>query len=199
MQNEIRKAIKLLKQGELIVYPTDTLYGLGADIFNEEAIKKVYEVKKRPFDLPLSIAIASVDEINEYAYMNEIAYKIAREFLPGAITIILKKRKVIPDIIAKEKIGIRIPANEIALKIAKELPITATSANIHGKNPPKEIKEAKEQLGNKIALYIDGGKLPGKPSTIVDVSEGKIKIIREGAIRRGEIWKIMKNIRKREE
>ena len=199
MQNEIRKAIKLLKQGELIVYPTDTLYGLGADIFNEEAIKKVYEVKKRPFDLPLSIAIASVDEINEYAYMNEIAYKIAHEFLPGAITIILKKRKVIPDIIAKEKIGIRIPANEIALKIAKELPITATSANIHGKNPPKEIKEAKEQLGDKIALYIDGGKLPGKPSTIVDVSEGKIKIIREGAIRRGEIWKIMKNIRKREE
>ena len=199
MQNEIRKAIRLLKQGELIVYPTDTLYGLGADIFNEEAIKKVYEVKKRPFDLPLSIAIASVDEINEYAYMNEIAYKIAHEFLPGAITIILKKRKVIPDIIAKEKIGIRIPANEIALKIAKELPITATSANIHGKNPPKEIKEAKEQLGNKIALYIDGGKLPGKPSTIVDVSEGKIKIIREGAIRRGEIWKIMKNIRKREE
>lgn len=199
MQNEIRKAIRLLKQGELIVYPTDTLYGLGADIFNEEAIKKVYEVKKRPFDLPLSIAIASVDEINEYAYMNEIAYKIAHEFLPGAITIILKKRKVIPDIIAKEKIGIRIPANEIALKIAKELPITATSANIHGKNPPKEIKEAKEQLGDKIALYIDGGKLLGKPSTIVDVSEGKIKIIREGAIRRGEIWKIMKNIRKREE
>jgi len=199
MQNEIRKAIRLLKQGELIVYPTDTLYGLGADIFNEEAIKKVYEVKKRPFDLPLSIAIASVDEINEYAYMNEIAYKIAHEFLPGAITIILKKRKVIPDIIAKEKIGIRIPANEIALKIAKELPITATSANIHGKNPPKEIKEAKGQLGNKIALYIDGGKLPGKPSTIVDVSEGKIKVIREGAIRRGEIWKIMKNIRKREE
>ena len=199
MQNEIRKAIKLLKQGELIVYPTDTLYGLGADIFNEEAIKKVYEVKKRPFDLPLSIAIASVDEINEYAYMNEIAYKIAREFLPGAITIILKKRKVIPDIIAKEKIGIRIPANEIALKIAKELPITATSANIHGKNPPKEIKEAKEQLRDKIALYIDGGKLPGKPSTIVDVSEGKIKVIREGAIRGEEIWKIMKNIRKREE
>ncbi|HDN95829.1 MAG TPA: threonylcarbamoyl-AMP synthase, partial [Thermoplasmatales archaeon] len=78
-------------------------------------------------------------------------------------------------------------------------PITATSANIHGKNPPKEIKEAKEQLGDKIALYIDGGKLLGKPSTIVDVSEGKIKIIREGAIRRGEIWKIMKNIRKREE
>mgnify|MGYP000545347459 CR=1 FL=1 len=199
MQNEIRKAIRLLKQGELIVYPTDTLYGLGADIFNEEAIKKVYEVKKRPFDLPLSIAIASVDEINEYAYMNEIAYKIAHEFLPGAITIILKKRKVIPDIIAKEKIGIRIPANEIALKIAKELPITATSANIHGKNPPKEIKEAKGQLGNKIALYIDGGKLPGKPSTIVDVSEGKIKVIREGAIRGEEIWKIMKNIRKREE
>ena len=199
MQNEIRKAIRLLKQGELIVYPTDTLYGLGADIFNEEAIKKVYEVKKRPFDLPLSIAIASVDEINEYAYMNEIAYKIAHEFLPGAITIILKKRKVIPDIIAKEKIGISIPANEIALKIAKELPITATSANIHGKNTPKEIKEAKEQLRDKIALYIHGGKLPGKPSTIVDVSEGKIKIIREGAIRRGEIWKIMKNIRKREE
>ena len=199
MQNEIRKAIRLLKQGELIVYPTDTLYGLGADIFNEDAIKKVYEVKKRPFDLPLSIAIASVDEMNEYAYMNELAYKIAHESLPGALTIILKKRRIIPDIVAKEKIGIRVPANEIALKIAEEMPITATSANIHGKNPPKEIREAKEQLGDKVALYIDGGKLSGKPSTIIDVSEGKVKILREGAIRREEIWKIMRNIGKREE
>lgn len=183
----IEKAIKLLKKGELIVYPTDTLYGLGADVFNENAIRKVYEVKKRPFTMPLSIAISSIDEIKEFAHMNEIAYKIAEKFMPGAITLILKKRRIVPDVLAKDKIGIRIPANEIALKIAKEIPITATSANLHGGREPYCIEIAKEELGNKVAMYIDDGVLPGRPSTIIDVSEGKIKIIREGAIKEEKI------------
>lgn len=192
MKNDIRRAIDLLKKGELIVYPTDTLYGLGADIFNEEAVRKVYEVKKRPFNIPLPIALANIEEIEEYAFMNDLAYKLAERFLPGKITLILKKKRIIPDIISKEKIGIRIPNNEIAIKIAKEMPVTATSANLHGKKAPYEINIAKKQLGNKIALYINAGKLSGIPSTIIDVSEGKIKIIREGAIKEEEIWKSIK-------
>jgi L-threonylcarbamoyladenylate synthase len=188
MQSEIKKAIKLLKEGKLIVYPTDTLYGLGADIFNEKAVKKVYEVKKRPLSMPLPIALASVDEIKEYAFMNDLAYKIAEEFLPGSITIILKKRRSIPDVVTKEKIAVRVPDCEIAIEIAKNVPITATSANLHRGENPFTIEIAKKQLGDNVAMYIDGGKLPGIPSTIVDVSEGKIKILREGAIKKEEIY-----------
>jgi len=188
MQKEIERAIEALREGKLVVYPTDTLYGLGADIFNEDAVKRVYELKKRPLSLPLPIALANVDEIGEYAFVNEIASKIAEEFMPGKITIILRKRDIIPDIISKDKIAIRVPANEIARKIAKETPITATSANIHGSKSPATLDEAKKQLGDRVAIYIDGGKLPGKPSTIVDVSEGIIKIIREGAIPKEEIY-----------
>lgn len=184
----IKLAIKLLREGKLIVYPTDTTYGIGADIFNEEAVKRVYEVKRRPSSMPLSIAIHSIDEIEEYAHMNEISYAIAQRFLPGALTIILRKREVVPDFISKEKVAIRIPKNEIALEITKEMPITATSANIHGEKDAYTIEMAKKSLGNKISLYIDYGKLPGVPSTIVDLSEGKIKVIREGAIRREDLY-----------
>lgn len=188
MKSEIERALELLREGKLIVYPTDTLYGLGADIFNREAVKKVYEVKKRPVSMPLSIAISDVEEIEKYAFMNKIAYKIADQFLPGALTLILKKKKRVPDVISKDKIAIRIPSNEIALKIAENIPITATSANIHGGENPWKIEIARKQLGEKVALYIDAGDLKNIPSTIVDLSEGKLKIIREGAIKREEIY-----------
>jgi len=142
--------------------------------------------------LPLSISISDVNDIEEFAFMNDLAYKIVNKFMPGAITIVLKKKRIIPDIVAKNKIGIRIPANEIAIKIAKEVPITATSANKHGGKPPYSIDIAKNELGNGVAMYIDYGILPGKPSTVVDLSEGKIKIIREGAIGKEEIYGIWK-------
>jgi len=180
-----------LKKGEIVVYPTDTIYGLGADIFNEEAVKKVYEVKNRPLSMPLSISLSSIDEIGEYAIMNEMAEKVANSFMPGPITIILKKRECVPDIVASDKIGIRVPDCEIAREIAGNIKITATSANVHGGKEPCTVEEAKKQLGEKVALYIDGGRLPGIPSTIVDLSEGKIKILREGEIKRDDIYGIL--------
>ena len=186
--NEIEKAIELMRNGKLIVYPTDTLYALGANIFIKEAVMKIHAIKHRPLNMPLPICVAGIDEIKKYAHVNEMAEKIAKKFLPGKLTIILYKKDVIPDYITKDKIAIRVPDNEIALKLAREFPITATSANLHGKMAPNEIKIAKEQLGRNIAMYIDGGKLYGKPSTIVDLSEGKIKIIREGAIKKEELY-----------
>jgi len=190
MKDEVKKARKLIREGKLVVYPTDTLYGIGADAMNENAVRKVYFAKKRPFSMPLSIAVSEIEEMNEYGKMNEFAYKIAERFLPGPLTIIVKKRDVIPDIVAKEKVGIRIPANEIARKIARNMPITSTSANIHGGPAPVSIEIANRQLGDKISLYIDIGKLPGTPSTVIDVSEGIIKIIREGAIKESEFYGI---------
>ncbi len=188
MRSDVEKAVRLLKKGELVVYPTDTLYGLGADIFNEGAVKKVYEVKKRPFSMPLSIMLSSVDEIKDFAFLNPVAEKIINAFMPGAITLILKKRSIIPDIIARDKVGIRIADCEVARRIAKEVKITATSANLHGGKEPCSIEEARKQLGDKVTFYMDYGKMPCIPSTIVDVSDGEISILREGKIRSEEIY-----------
>ncbi|HEC76682.1 MAG TPA: threonylcarbamoyl-AMP synthase [Thermoplasmatales archaeon] len=188
MKNEIEKALEFLSKGELVVYPTDTLYGLGADVFNRKAVKKIYEAKRRPLSMPISIAVSSIEEIEKYAFMNKISRKVAEEFLPGALTLILKKKKIIPDIVAKDKVALRIPSNEVAIKLAENMPITATSANIHGGENPWNIEIAKKQLGEKVAMYIDAGNLKNVPSTIVDLSEGKIKIVREGAIKKEEIY-----------
>ncbi|MBC7081383.1 MAG: threonylcarbamoyl-AMP synthase [Thermoplasmatales archaeon] len=186
----IKKARKLIEEKELVVYPTDTLYGLGGDATSDEVVKKVFDLKERPYNMPISIALSDIEEIEDYCFMNDLAYKIAEKFLPGAITIILKKKADLPELLGKEKIGIRIPANEIARKIVKGMPITSTSANKHGMEEPKSIEIAKKQLGEKVALYIDNGILPGKASTIIDVSEGRIKILREGAISKEEIYGI---------
>ena len=191
MQKEIERAKEYLKAGKLVVYPTDTLYGIAANVFDENAVRKIYEVKHRPLSLPLPVALSEKNEIEKYAFMNDVAKKIIDIFMPGRITIILKKKRGIPDIVSKDKIAIRIPANEIARELARDFPVTATSANIHGMSPPSTVEEARKQLGRKVAMYIDGGKLPGKPSTIVDVSEGRIKIIREGAIKSEEIYGVI--------
>ncbi len=186
----IEKARKVIKEGGLIVYPTDTLYGLGGDATSSEIVKKVFDLKERPYNMPISITLSDIEEIEEYCFMNEIAYKIAEKILPGAITLILKKKSSLPELLGKDKIGIRIPANEIARKIAKGNPITSTSANKHGMEEPRSIETAKKQLGEKIAIYIDGGILKGKASTVIDLSEGRIKILREGEISKEEIYGI---------
>ena len=184
---EIEEVINALKKGKVVVYPTDTLYGLGANIFNRHAVEKIYRMKNRPYNMPLPIVISSINKINEFAEMNEFATKLAKKFLPGKLTIVLKKRSIIPDYISKDKVAIRIPANEIALKLAHEFPITATSANLHGGKLPSNIEIAKRQLGDKPDIYLDYGKLSGLPSTVVDASGKKIKIMREGAIKKEEL------------
>jgi len=178
----------LLREGKLIVYPTDTLYGLGADIFNEDAVRRVYEVKARPFSMPLSIMLSSPDEIKDFAFLNPLAERIIDAFMPGAITVILKKKGNVPDVVAKDKVGIRVANCEVARSIAMEVKMTATSANVHGGREPCSIEVARRQLGENVALYLDYGETPCIPSTIVDVAEGKIKIIREGKIGREEIY-----------
>ncbi|MCD6146840.1 MAG: threonylcarbamoyl-AMP synthase [Thermoplasmata archaeon] len=187
--NEIERAVDVLKKGGLAVYPTDTLYAVGAIISNENAVKKVYEIKKRPLNIYLPVAVGSVEQIESVAVMNDVARKIAEKFMPGPITLILKKKKEISNIVAREKIAVRVPANPVALKISSLAgAITATSANVHGRNAPSTVEEAEKQLGNKVDIYVDGGKLKGIPSTIIDVSDEKIKVIREGAIKTEEFY-----------
>jgi L-threonylcarbamoyladenylate synthase len=185
------KAINALKNGKIIVYPTDTLYGLGADIYNIDAVRKVFEIKKRPLDDPLSVAVSDINELEKIAYINNKSRQLAEVFLPGRLTLILKKRSIIPDIVTGglKKVAVRIPDNKVALELLSEFgPITATSANIHGKKTPYIIREISMQFKDEdISVYLNIGRVAGRPSTIVDATKKHIKLVREGAIAEKEI------------
>lgn len=181
----LTSVISALNKGEVIVYPTDTLYGLGADIYNDSAVKKIYLYKKRSFNKPLSIAVSSVEDLKTVAYVDDRIIRVAETFLPGKLTLILKKKNIISDILTsgRNDVAVRIPDNNIALKILSVFgPVTCTSANIHGIPTPNKIKDIKIQFIDKINIYIDVGELKNKPSTIVDMSGEKVMILREGAI-----------------
>jgi L-threonylcarbamoyladenylate synthase len=183
--NSYSKSISALMRGDVIVYPTDTLYGLGADIFNNRAVKKIFKLKKRPQNLPLSIAVSNIEEIEKLAYVNDITVILSRFFLPGKLTLILKKKKIISDIVSggSKKIGIRIPNNKIALDIISNFgPITCTSANIHKCITPAFIKDIYMCFKDKVSVYLDDGKLDNPPSTIVDLTDKEMRFVREGAI-----------------
>jgi L-threonylcarbamoyladenylate synthase len=188
---DFTKAITALKKGEVIVYPTDTLYGLGADIYNKDAIRKVFEIKKRPTDNPLPVAVSDIDGIEKIAFLDEKSRSLIERFLPGKLTIVFKKKSVVPDTVTGglRNIAIRIPDDKIALRLLSEFgPLTATSANIHGKKTPSVIKDIKMQFKERdIAVYLDVGRLEDRPSTIVDATGRTIKIIREGTISKKEI------------
>ena len=188
---DLSKAITALRAGQVIVYPTDTLYGLGADIFNENAIKKVFKIKKRGENNPLPVAVSNIKELEKIAIVDDKSRCLIKTFLPGKLTIVLKKKKNVSDLVTGglDKVAIRIPDNKIALDLLSKFgPITATSANIHGKKPPVNISDISIQLKvSDIAVYIDDGKLDGKPTTIVDMTEKPFKIIRKGTISEKEI------------
>ncbi len=184
---------KLIKKGKLVVYPTDTLYAIGADIYNKEAVANIFNIKHRPFDNPLPIALSSKDEIETVAYVDKTAQIFIDTFLPGKVTLVLKKKNI-PDFVTagKDSVAIRIPRDESCHKLlSKTGPLTATSANIHGKEVPSTIKEIKKQFeyDNRIATYIDSGKLYGKPSTVVDITDSHINVLREGIVTKKEIEK----------
>jgi len=189
--SEIENAVEILKSGGLMVYPTDTLYGLGADPFNENAVKKVFIVKNRPFDMPLSIAVADLRMLESVAVVNDAAKKLIERFLPGPLTILLTKKPSISDLLSSGEnlIGIRIPDHPFALRLIKNIgPITSTSANLHSSPNPTDINRAKKDLGKRVDIYMDCGKTRcGAPSTIVDISEEEVEIVRAGIISKEEI------------
>jgi L-threonylcarbamoyladenylate synthase len=189
LDKAIKEAAAIIKAGGLVVYPTETVYGLGASAFSRIAVLKVFAAKKRPLDNPLSVAVKDMKQADEIAYVNTAARKLAKVFLPGPLTIVLKKKANLPKELTSGsgKVGIRIPRNEIALKLIKLAgPITATSANISGQHPITTADEARKQLAGRVDFVLDGGPSQiGVESTVVDVSEeGKCEILRDGAIAR---------------
>ena len=182
----ISHAVQAIQQGKLIVYPTDTLYGLGASIFEHNAINSIFKIKKRPFSLPLPIAVSNMKMLSQCVQLTSLAQQLANHFLPGKLTLVCRKKPMVVDTITSgnETVAIRIPHDEIALNIINKTgPILATSANIHGQKTPKSISEIRKLFKPEdIEVYIDDGPRNGAPSTIVDVTGSQPKILREGSI-----------------
>lgn len=181
--------------GRLIVYPTETVYGIGADVYNETAVKNLYVVKNRPFDMPLSVAVSDKAMLERVAVLNENADKLVKAFLPGPLTIIIKKQPDVPDIVtsSSQKVGIRIPDNRFALELVRRTgPIIATSANLHSHPDAVGVDAAVADFGDSVDTYIDAGSCTiGKPSTIVWLMDKEIEIVRQGAIPAAKIMEAL--------
>ena len=175
----VDRAVKVLQRDGIIVYPTDTVYGLGGDAFSDDAILRVYEAKGRPHGKPISVAVSDVEMLGAIACADDAAIGFVDRFLPGPFTVVLEARSCIPSLLTggTGRIGIRIPAHDLALAIIRGLdsPITATSANSSGGKDPA----SPEEVTVSYDLLVDGGGLPGTPSTVVDLVEGRI--LRRGA------------------
>ncbi|MEA3453084.1 MAG: L-threonylcarbamoyladenylate synthase [Patescibacteria group bacterium] len=175
---EIEKAIEILKKGGIIAYPTDTLYGIGCNVFDLEAVQRVFELKNRDFSKPLSIAVSDFKMLDKIAFTTEEEKAILKKLLPGSFTIILLKKPIISDLITAGSrfVGIRIPEHEITLELIKkaDFPIITTSANISGNEPPVSAKE----VDLEVQFMLRGECKHKKPSTVIDLKNRKI--IRQG-------------------
>lgn len=167
--DEIDKAVSVLMHDGTVIYPTETVYGLGADAFSENAIMKVYEAKKRPLAMPISIAVSDYEMLAAVAVVEGSMEGFLQAFLPGPVTVVIRAKHSVPDILTggTGMIGIRIPAHERALQLIERFdsPITATSANLHGAREPVSPDECTVPRD----FFLDGGRLPGTPSTVVDL------------------------------
>lgn len=189
----IEKAVEFLKAGEVIAYPTETIYGLGADLFNPKAIKKIYDLKRRDYGLPISILVSDIEMLKTVVeIVPKEALPLIRKFWPGPLTICMPASNNIPKSLISNtnKVGLRISSHPIssALVHAFGKPVTTTSANLSDFPPSLNIKHIQSYFGDKLKCIVDGGECtPTKGSTVVDVSEESMRIIRDGAIPSSEV------------
>ena len=170
----VDRAVQVLRRDGIIVYPTETVYGLGGDAFSDEALLRVYEAKGRPLGKPISVAVSDTGMLCAIACADDLSLELIGRFLPGPVTVILEARSCIPPLLTggTGRIGIRIPAHDLALRIISgfDSPITATSANISGEPDPVRPGDVRVPYD----LLVDGGVLPGTPSTVVDLVDRRI-------------------------
>jgi tRNA threonylcarbamoyl adenosine modification protein (Sua5/YciO/YrdC/YwlC family) len=180
----IRKVVDVLREGGVIGYPTDTIYGVGCNLFNPEAIRKIHRFKKIEGNKPLSFICADLKDISRYAYVSNYAYKMMKRLLPGPYTFILKATKLVPKIaMTKQKtVGIRIPDNKICLALVKELgnPIISTSVYKPDESLYNDPSEIEERFGKQLDMIIDGGVIVAGHSSMIDLSNDVPKVIRKG-------------------
>lgn len=183
----IESAAKAIREGKLVAFPTETVYGIAASFFDEKAMEKLCRLKKRPRGKPFTIHIADIKMIESLGcFVTKEALRLISKFWPGPLTIVLKSGPGVT-------LGFRIPANKVALDLirAARVPIVAPSANISGNKPPTSAGEVLKDLDGRINMLLDGGRTDiGIESTVVDLTVAPPKVLREGAIKREEIIKV---------
>ena len=185
-ESELNEVKKVLKEGGIVAFPTDTVYGLACDCFNKKSIEKLYQIKERPSYKPINVLTDSVEKMYKVVdSINNKELELISKYMPGDLTLILNKNEKVPSILTAgiDTIRVRIPDNKIELAILKNFknPLAVTSANKSGKTSGLEVADFIDVFNNQIDIIIDGGKTPiGVSSTIVKVKEDKIKILRQG-------------------
>lgn len=184
----IKKAAGVIRAGGLVAFPTETVYGLGADVFNEKAVTKIFEVKGRPLDDPLIVHISGREQLKTLiAHIPAPAKKLMNEFWPGPLTIVFEKKNTVPDVVTAGlgTVAVRMPANRIARALIRSAgtPIAAPSANIFGRTSPVKAEHVMKGLGGKVDVVMDGGRCGvGIESTVVEFAGKKVAILRPGGI-----------------
>lgn len=193
----IRAAGDAIRAGELVIFPTETVYGLAANAMDEAAVMRVFDAKGRVDKQPLPVQVASIGDVLKAAeYIPESARPLAELYWPGPLTLVLTKNAAVPSIVTagKETIGVRISDHPVALALAKEVgsPIVATSANVSGDPPARNAIDAVREVGEYVTLVLDGGESRlGQASTVVDVTVAPARILRRGAISVEDIRKVL--------
>lgn len=194
-ESELVECADIIKNNGIIVFPTETVYGIAANAFSTEAVKKIYLAKGRPSDNPIIVHVSDKKQIDEICYVeNEVEQKLIDKFMPGPFTLILKKKSIIPDIVSAklDTVGVRMPSNIIANVFIKQckVPIAAPSANVSGKPSGTIVEDIKSELDGKVNAIIDGGISDiGLESTVVKVINGVPEILRPGKITKEDIIK----------
>jgi len=196
--DNIREASKIVKNGGLVIYPTDTVYGLGCNPFNVRAVKRVFKVKGERKEKPLPILASDIKFIEKIAHINEKARKIAEKNWPGPLTLIVPKKPILPNIVTcgLSSVGVRIPNHTVAIQLINLCDglLVGTSANKTGEKSPKTVQEAYKQLGEQVDMILDDGPTPlGQESSIIDLTSKKPKILREGPIKLEDILNALRD------
>ncbi len=202
---KIKIAADEIKKGSLVAFPTETVYGLGADALNEQAVAKIFQAKGRPFDDPLIVHIADIKELNRLSKkIPSVAIKLAKAFWPGPLTLVLKKSELVSDIITADldTVAVRMPADNIALSLIREAqtPIVAPSANLFGRTSPTNAQHVVDDLDSKIEMIIDGGRTKvGVESTVLDITAKPVQVLRAGGISVEQLEKVIGQVKIGEE
>ena len=193
--NAIKRALELIRSGKLVAFPTDTVYGLGAQAFSLQAIQKLFQVKNREPNRAIPILLGGLDQLDLVTVsMGYMALRLAEVFWPGPLTLVVPRHPSLPDIIAPgNTIGIRMPDHPLALSLlGMSGPLATTSANLSGASSPQTAQEVRTQLNRRIPLILDGGRTPGGvPSTVVSCTDKEPVVLRPGPIRMDDLLRAL--------
>lgn len=194
-QQDIKQICEVIQNGGIVAFPTETVYGLGIRFNDQEALEHLMEAKNRDYSKAITLMVAHPQDILQYAYVSDKAQKIIKQFMPGMITLIFKKKESVDDMMTNGKttIGIRIPDSEFVLSLLKKVgPMLVTSANLSHHQNTTSTKEVLQQLDGRIDMIVDGKTSDNIASTVVDVSQDEIKILRAGKITKEQIEEAIK-------